>query len=412
MTQTKTGPRHGDSRGRQHLSVVTNDTAPDVITLAGDTVVTSAGRIHRAPDAGPAGEMLDRLAERVGPNGLILIADGEPSWSYLLRDPDGWAVSGGPGWFTVMKGGCRLRVGMLGEMMPENDPLLGPDLVSTTIRHQKFGDLLGVPFYADGGATGALLLDATVNVKGAPPLRAWKEPGAPRVTEGPWLGPWKALNRPAGSGRVQLDKNAQYLCAANSTLLPLDGLRRAKVPYRPGTQEQVGLWFIEVPANPEPRLPHPMGATVSPGSWAWVAQPTVDMLRDMGVEVTANDAWLCPRSRSRRVLTPWYERLRDARAEVTADNDDAQAVRNAIKDTYSRGVGCLDRESRRWFRPDWKAFLLSQARMGLYRAMLRAGREEDRWPVETRTDSVTYEGDVPDSYRVGPGMGEWKVTRL
>lgn len=410
MTGNTAGPRRGDSGGRRNLSSVKNDTPPDVITLAGDTVITSAGRVTEAPEAGPAGEMLDRLAAKVGPNGLILIAAEFPPWTYLVTDASDWAVSGGPGWFTAMKGGYRLRVGLLEKMMPENSPLLGPDLLSTTMRHKRFSDLVGVPFYADGGATGALLLDATVNVKGAPPLRAWKDEKAPRVAEGPWLGPWT----PAGEycPGVQLDRNAQYLGAANSALLPLDGLRHSQVAYGAGWENWTGLWEIRVPGNPEPRLPHPMGVRARPGAWTWVAQPTVDLLKEMGAEVVSRSAWLCPRSRARRVMVPWYEKLRDARAAVTGDDDDARAVRQAVKDTYSRGIGCLDRESRRWYRPDWKAILLATARASLYRSMLKAGREEGRWPAETRTDSVVYEGNAPESYRVGSGMGEWKVTVL
>lgn len=381
-----------------------------MICLAGDTVITSAGRIGWAPEAGPAGEMLDRLAARVGPNGLILIAPGDRSWVYLLTDPSGWAVTAGVGWFTAMKGGCRLRIGLLEKMNPDNNPLLGPDLLSTVMRHKRFGDLVGVPFYADGGTTAALLMDATINVKGAPPLRAWKDDDAPGVGEMCWLGPWTAAGEYCPG--VQLDRNAQFLCAANSALLPLDRLRHAQVPYAPGSDGWVGLWQIKVPANPEARLPHPMGNAARVGSWKWVAQPTVDLLRDLGCEVVANDAWLCPRSRARRVLVPWYEKLRDARAAVMGDGDDDRAVRQAIKDTYSRGFSCMDKEGRRWYRPDWKAFLYSQARTGLYRAMLKAGRDEGRWPAETRTDAVVYEGDVPASYRVGSGMGEWKVKVL
>ena len=409
MTGNTAGPRRGD-RGRRHLSAVINSTPPDVITLAGDKVITSAGRITDAPEAGPADEMLDRLAVKVGPNGLILISPEWPSWAYLISDPSGWAMSGGPAWYTAMKGGYRLRIGKLGEMKPENDPLIGPDLLSTTMRHKRFGDLLGVPFYADGGTTAALLLDATISVKGAPPLRAWVDEDAPGVGEVTWLGPWTHAGEYHPG--VQLDRNAQYLVAANSALLPLDRLRHARIPYRAGASEWVGLWQIQVPDNPEPRLPHPMGRSARPGAWAWVAQPTVDMLRDLGVAVEANDAWLCPRSRSRRVMVPWYEKLRDARAAVTGDDDDARAIRQAIKDTYSRGVSCMETKGRRWYRPDWRAILFAEARMGLYRAMLKAGREEGRWPAETRTDSVIYEGDVPKSYRIGSGMGEWKVTEL
>ena len=410
MTANTAGPRRGGGGRPSHISSVTNDTPPDVVTLAGDKVITSAGLIARAPEAGPADEMLDRLAAKVGPAGLILIGPGEPSWAYLLTDAKGWAITGRDAWFTAMKAGYRIRIGLPGKMEPGNSPLIGPDLLSTTMRHKRFGDLTGVSFYADGGTTGGVLMDATINVKGAPPLRSWKNDDAPKVAERSFLGPWTPVGEYCPG--VQLDKNAQFLCAANSAVLPLDGLRRTQVAYGAEWENWTGLWHILVPPNPEPRLPHPMGAGARPGSWAWVAQPTVDLLRELGAEIKAGDAWVCPRSRARRVLVPWYERLRDARAAVMGDDDDAKAVRQAIKDTYSRAFSCLEKEGRRWYRPDWKAFLFAQARCSLYHFMLKAGRDEGRWPAETRTDMVVYEGDVPESYRVGSGMGEWKVTQL
>ena len=381
-----------------------------VLTLAGGTVITPDGP-RRMPEPGPAAKMLARLWTVTGPGGLLLLAPGEPSWSYLLTEDSPWTVTGGPAWFTLTRGSDRMRAGVLGEVDLANDPLIGPDLAATTRRHQRFGDLLGVPFYADGGATGALLLDATVNTKGAPVLRAWHDQKAPRAAEGPWPGPWT----PRGEYQpgVQLDKNAHFLCAANSAVLPMDGLRPLKADFYEEVAEfWTGLWEIKVPDNPELRLPHPVAGGARPGSWRWVAQPTLDLLAELGMRIEIRGAWVCPRERARRVMVPWYEKLRDARAATAGDDPDSKAVRQAVKDTYSRGIACMDRESRRWFRPDWRAFLYAQARTCLYRSMLKAGRTEDRWPAETRTDMVVYEGDTPASYRIGTGMGEWKVTRL
>ena len=252
-----------------------------VLTLAGGTVITPDGP-RRMPEPGPAAKMLARLWTVTGPGGLLLLAPGEPSWSYLLTEDSPWTVTGGPAWFTLTRGSDRMRAGLLGEMDLANDPLIGPDLAATTRRHQRFGDLLGVPFYADGGATGALLLDATVNTKGAPVLRAWHDQKAPRAAEGPWPGPWT----PRGEYQpgVQLDKNAHFLCAANSAVLPMDGLRPLKADFYEEVAEfWTGLWEIKVPDNPELRLPHPVAGGARPGSWRWVAQPTLDLLAELGI---------------------------------------------------------------------------------------------------------------------------------
>lgn len=385
---------------------------PGVLLVSGTRVVKAAGgtvQALKAPRPGPADEMLDRLSSAVGNNGLVLIGGESPSWEGLVTDAGAWKVSGGDTWFTASRGATRLRLALLDEISPDNDPLLGPDELATVTRHARFAGLAGVPFYADGGATGALLMEETVKVgRGASVLRAWRDEKAPRLVEAPWLGPWGE----APEGAVQLDKNAYYLCAANSALLPADGL--AHTEARPDPRAHVGLWLIRIPDNPEKRLPHPLGLArqISAGTWRWVASPTLDLLADLGVRVEIGDSWTCPRDRCRRLLSPWYERLRAARAGALTYNDhDALAVQQAVKDTYSRGIGCLDRSSRRWHRPDWRAIIYAQARANFYRALLKAGRADDRWPAQTRTDAVLYVGDPPGSFRLGGGLGEWKVTR-
>jgi hypothetical protein len=264
-----------------------------------------------------------------------------------------------------------------------------------------------VPFFADGGTTGALLMEQLVRPRGPSVLRAWREPAAPRLAEPSWLGPWHG-----GDGdctKLRLDKNAYYLCAANSAQLPVGGLRHTGASADP--VHHVGVWLIETPASPDERLPHPVGGRIQPGQAQWVSHPTMELLADLGVTVKVSDAWTLPRDQARRLLTAWYERLRDARTAIMPDDDgDAQALRYAIKDTYSRGIGCLDRPGRRWHRPDWRAMLYAQARCNMYRQLRRAGQEENRWPLEVRTDSVYYQGTKPpEIFKMGTGMGEWKV---
>lgn len=377
--------------------------------VSGRRVLTATGARQRAPQPGPADEMLDRLWGAVGNNGLILIGDESPHWDGLLADAGAWKLAGGPAWFTAARGRTCLRLAVLSKIDPANDPLVGPDELATVSRHQRFADLAGVPFFADGGSTGALLMEETVKVKGGEVLRAWRDDKAPAVREAPWLGPWSV---PEYNDPVRLDKNAYYLCAANSAQLPVDGLTHTG--GRPDPRDHVGLWRIRTPRNPEPHLPHPMGGRLAaPGAWRWVAHPTMELLADLDVRVEICDSWTCPRPRSRRLLVPWYERLRDARALVMEEraDDDTRAVLAAVKDTYSRGIGCLDRTSRRWFRPDWREIIYAQARTALYRTLLKAGRDEGRWPAETRTDMVIYDGTPPGTFRIGTGMGQWKVTR-
>lgn len=383
---------------------------PRTILVSGGRVVSTSG-LSRAPQAGPADEMLDRLWGAVGNNGLVLLGTEAPSWDYLLREAGAWTIGSGnerSAWFTASRGQTRLRLALLDKIEPGNDPLLGPDELATVGRHQRFMDLTGVPFFADGGATGALLMEETIRIKGTAPFRAWRDDAAPVVIEAPWLGPWTCGER---GQAVRIDRNAHYLNPANSALLAADALRHTHGTADPA--RHIGYWHIQTPDAPESRLPHPMGRTARPGAWTWVTQPTVDLLVQLGAQLVIDDSWTCPRDRARRLLVPWYERLRDARAVAMelADND-GRAVQLAIKDTYSRGIGCLNRPTRRWFRPDWRATLYAEARCAMYRAMLKAGRTDGRWPCETATDSVFYpDAEPPASIKVGSGMGEWKVIR-
>jgi hypothetical protein len=388
---------------------------PGVLVLDGDEVITGRGTVLGAPDYGTPAEILDRLSGRLGDNGLVLMTGRDPGWS-RITDPggNGWKVTGGPAWWTARRQDHRLRIGMLPEIPRENDPLIGEDPVTTAVRHQVWASLAGVPFYGDGGTVSALILDATVSVRGRPVLRRWDDQLAPRVMESPWCGPWEvpvSILREYNRG-VTVDRNAQFLAAAREAMLPCDALARTGAGAFDGA---AGLWQIRVPRNPQPRLPHPCGARATPGTLQWFATPTLELLDFLGAGIIVTDSWTAPRDRSRRLLDGsghWYERLRDARNAVIGNQDpDSLAMLQAVKDTYSRGVDHLAvSPERRWYRPDWTAILRARARCQVWRAMWQAGTIDGTWPTSTRTDSVTYETPAPPpSLRIGTGMGEWKI---
>jgi hypothetical protein len=388
----------------------------NVLIMDGPDTITGRGAIVPTPACGGPVEYLDRLDTRFGGDGLVLVTGrGLPLLTELTEHPGpvfeaGWAVTRGEVWRTARRGGRHVRFGYLPEINRDSDPLVDGNLVVTAMLHQMFHDLVGVPFYGDGGTTAALLMDATVSVRGRDLLRKWQHADAPQVRESPWCGPWDT----GVPGTVTVDRNAQYLGAAREAILPLDALERRDGDPGGG----VGLYRIEIPPNPEPRLPHPCGPKAAPGAWEWVATPTVELLAELGVTPRVAASWTCPAGRARRVLSgagergtgKWYERLRDARKALVNDPaPDAAAVLRAVKDTYSRGVGHLARPTGRWYRPDWAAIIQARARVDMWRAMHRAGTGEDRWPVSTKTDAVSYIV-LPESLRLGTGIGEWKVA--
>ncbi len=395
---------------------MTNVPATNVLILDGANVVTGRGAIVPAPGGCGPSMILTRIAAKFGGDGVLFLT-GKP-WpreAFYGLAPN-WTASGEGPWYTVrtVDDELRVRIGLLGQIRRENDPLIGDDLVTTAVRHQLWHDLTGVPFYGDGGTTSNLLLDATIGNRGRGALRRWESELAPRVTEPPWLGPWTGRiteMADASQSTITLDRNAQYLAAARELLLPLDALQPTGATPHPGGP---GFVKVIVPASPEPRLPHPYGAGAVPGAEQWIT--TVTHARSPWAKVI--DSWTCPRDRARRLLDgpgrgesgKWYERLRDTRATMLdgTDNDDTRAVLQAVKDTYSRGCDHLAKPGRRWYRRDWTALWHAKARDDMYAALLRAGRG-GFWPVACSTDSVTYPGVIPP-LRLGTGMGEWKVS--
>jgi hypothetical protein len=399
----------------------------NVLILDQDRVITSHGAVTEMPRTRGAAEMMDRFAGIFNGDGTVFFTHRDTHWQGLADAP-GWTFTGSNTWHTATRHDSRIRFGHLAHIDPADDPLLVLSdlksgavttgcLVITAVLHQVFHDMVGVPFYAEGGTTSALLLEQTLHVRGEYPLRRWNEPHAPRVAESPWAGPLG--DPPDGSDVVTLDRNAQYLAAAGQVVLPLDALER--YDGRPGAlplRGHVGYWCIRVPDNPEPRLPHPCGAGAVPGELLWVTSPTAEFLTQLGIKLDITAAWTCPRIRARRLLSgrgtsgggKWYERLRDARARLLeSEDEDAAHVLAAVKEVYRRGVGALNRNSGRWYRPDWQQFIHAQARTSMWRAMHQIGQKDSLWPAATHTDNVTYDR-LPPSARVGDGMGEWRIV--
>jgi hypothetical protein len=156
-------------------------------------------------------------------------------------------------------------------------------------------------------------------------------------------------------------------------------------------------------------MPHPLNPRGSlPKQPVWATTPGVQLAYELGYEVPILAAYVWPEHG--RVLDPWYERIRDARAALDVDDVDAQTARDLLKVVYTRTIGMLGSEewmrNRPGYAPDRRHHIVAKARANILRRIVQIGRDSDRWPVAVITDTVLYLSDDPDPVRSWPGKPE------
>ncbi|MFI1169284.1 telomere-associated protein Tap [Streptomyces sp. NPDC020801] len=175
---------------------------------------------------------------------------------------------------------------------------------------------------------------------------------------------------------------------------------------------------------------------------AWYATPTVAYAQELGFDVAPIEAHV--RLESGRYLDPWYNRLRDAYVETMADMGvttdlagqeflDAMARRKqvdptmalletAIKATAKGAIGKLRQRSRgqvpyyepypalkrETWRPDIRAAVLANQRVGLHRKLMKTAAAADLYPVAIGTDAIVYPSPGPSPLDVLPHTPEGK----
>jgi DNA-binding XRE family transcriptional regulator len=242
---------------------------------------------------------------------------------------------------------------------------------------------------------------------------------------------------------VGLDVNAAFLAAASRLSVGLGPPVFAKAPTF--DRKLPGCWYVDLSGIAvDPRLPSPFtpnGAT--PTGPGWYATPTVAYAVELGADVAPIEAWVRPDFGS--YLDPWYTRLRDAylatmaRLGVTSDLDDAEflavmadhkqvdpaqaIVLSAIKATVKGGIGKLRerpqgaryRPGDRWpalerptWRPDIRAAVIANARVGMHRKMRKLATVADLYPLAVLSDCVVYPSPGPSALDVLPRGADGK----
>ncbi|MEU9446975.1 helix-turn-helix transcriptional regulator [Streptomyces sp. NPDC048304] len=253
---------------------------------------------------------------------------------------------------------------------------------------------------------------------------------------------------------VAIDINMSFAAAANGLTVGLNG--PTHLTGNPTFDPTLpGSWLVDLSHVDLSRV-HIGGRTVDgdrlpspftpkgdrPTGPAWYATPTVAYAVELGFDVAPIEAYV--RTQTGRYLDPWYKRLRDAYVATMADLgvttdlggqefldamarskqvDPAMALLvNAIKATAKGGIGKLRQRNRGqvpyyepWpalkretWRPDIRAAVLANQRIGIHRKLMKTAAAADLYPVAVGTDAIVYPSPGPSPLDVLPHTPEGK----
>jgi len=413
------------------------------ITVDPDATLLDGERTAELPDGlGSLPNLLARVSRVFRPYGegvLVLTRDAMDALDFpaelprtgladhpLLTAPRaaGWRVSALGPWTTFWRPErSEPAVHVLAHPWRRPDaplPLEDPWEASWYLR--RYAELAGGAYHATAGVAGLGLLRDRFCPRSRP---FWTPPWkaellkATRNAEADLL--WSTSTTPAGGHLHTYDANVMYLSAAALVEVASGELKHTGAigadPSRPG------YWRIGWPAWNLPHVPNPLGWRNRKGSRSeavWITSPTLKLLCQLAEEGLTGapeirDSWTA--DTGHRVLRTWAEQLGgaiDTARESAEPGDDR--VLPALKATYREAVGMLDRDTGRMHRPDWRHAVIGLARANLWRKVWRVGTRENRWPVQVKTDAVTYWSDQPDPalacpvlLQLGTGRGEFKI---
>ncbi|GAA4757962.1 hypothetical protein GCM10023328_47240 [Modestobacter marinus] len=335
-----------------------------------------------------------------------------------LARGEGWELGGSGdglrGWTRVWRGERRgVWIALIPAMNedPLETPVLAdaPDPATLARRLALFAEQLQAPWAMGPSATG---IDLMINLR-------WKDRErffAPREPVPP--AQVSTLEQDINWSRVPTEdeQSARFIHAydrGGSYAAGVAGLElgvgeaehhpegRAFDPKLPG------YWKIEVPEGAgDWRFPHPLIPRGSaPAQPIWLTTPGLQLAWELGYEPDVLAAYVWPEHA--RVLDPWYERIRDARAGLDTDDVDAQRARDLLKTVYTRTIGMLGSETfmagRMGYDPARRHHIVAKARANILRRIVQIGRDTDRWPVAVTADTVLYLSNDPDPVTAWPG---------
>ncbi|WP_055698090.1 telomere-associated protein Tap [Streptomyces silaceus] len=253
---------------------------------------------------------------------------------------------------------------------------------------------------------------------------------------------------------VAVDVNMSFAAAANGVTVGLNG--PTHLTGNPNFDAALpGSWLVDLShvdlsrvdvggrTVDGDRLPSPFTPTGDrPVGPAWYATPTVQYAVELGFDVAPIEAYV--RTQTGRYLDGWYKRLRDAYVHTMADlgvttdlggqefleamarsksvDPTMALLAGAIKATAKGGIGKLRQRNRGqvphyepWpalaretWRPDIRAAVLANQRIGIHRKLMKTAAAADLYPVAIGTDAVVYPSPGPSPLDVLPHTPEGK----
>jgi hypothetical protein len=230
--------------------------------------------------------------------------------------------------------------------------------------------------------------------------------------EVPYGGKWWRLNPHDGHDLKwthAYDVNGQRLAACSRLRLPLGEPRRLSAPSRiPAIEEGFpGYHLIS-------HVEHPWGERI-PAIFdaGWHTSPRVKMALDLGVPIRIDESIIWPNSIA--YLDPWYEAMRDARANLIAGRARDFGERGwnahtlalgALKQAYLQPLGRLRSakaaaRNDRYYRPSWYDHVIGRE-LAVEYLRLHQLAELDVPVLAVYFDAIVIESDEPDLHAAAP----------
>jgi hypothetical protein len=315
------------------------------------------------------------------------------------------------GWFSIWHAGYpTIHLG-IGPLIKQGRTTFGRlDEAGTELAEKmaRYADLTGAAWRGTGGLSGtAAIRSIHEATRGGVPLWVWKHGGKhDGVGSSFELMPsrtTRALTEDELGRRWMhhFDIRAQYLAAAGLVMVGWSQ------PEQTGPREfdpgRAGYWRVnraELDAITLPIRRDLVYRQEDTDQLSITTPVMVYLAEHGGTPPYVIDSLTC--ERSGRYLRPWADRLTAARKTLSMNigHPIDAGVLAAVKDTYARTSGMLNRDTSRIARADWYDAWRDHARINLCRKVENAGVS----PVRFNVDSIWVASDE-DAYAVGRKLG-------